>query len=417
MKLIKEIFNYHNSFLGIFIVLTISLYGVNHRYAHAGVLFLLFISLLMWRYPKPYYMAEVNELKKLTIYIFLAYPTSVLISLIIHNQWAIFYKELDNPLRFLLMIPIFLLLTKVKLDYRLIASAFSIGAIGIGLNAIFAFDGGRVALSYGNPISMGNVATALAVVSIAIVNSEHKFSLNIKLLSLAGLILGVSASLLSGSKGGWVSLAIVSIYGLYVWKISFSKKVSVVALTLLLLSLFDITMKNLPSSRLILFKQNIDCFIEDPRSECGLGSFGVRVWMILAGVYNFSNHPLAGSGLNTTVAMLNKAKQDDLIPNNVDSFNHLHNDFVEIISQMGIVGLSGYFIVFYGFIWVARKLQKLSNHRNPWSRVLFLNTILFFEFGMTQATLTHSSTITYFAFSNAILLGLAFRYLAEDTKN
>ena len=412
----KNIDMYRNTILGLLVLVAVTLFGVNHRYAGVGIFVLLIISLFMWNYPKPYLASEVNSLKRLTLFSFIAYPAAVFISLLIHQQWSIIDNELDNPLRFVFVIPIFLLLSKVKLDERWVVAAFSLGAIAIGINSIVTFTGGRVGLSYGNPISMGNVATALAIVSFIVVRGLFKSSLGLKFLSYLGLLLGVSASLLSGTKGGWISLLIVAFLGLYVWRVTYIKKASAVALVFLTLSFFDVAMKNLPSSRLVIFKQNIECFIEDPTSQCGMGSFGVRVWMNLAGVNNFLSHPIIGSGLDTSVTILDQAKKDALIPSNVRSFNHLHNDLVEIISQMGLVGFVGYAFLFGGFSWIALKLRKLSNNESPWATATLMNTILFFEFGMTQATLTHSSTITYFAFSNAILIGMAFRHVAQDEK-
>ena len=412
----KKIDIYRNTLLGLLVLVTVTLFGVNHRYAGVGILVLLMIGLFMWKYPKPYLVAEVSGLKKLTIFSFIAYPAFVFISLLIHQQWSIFDNELDNPLRFVYVIPIFLLLSKIKLDERWVITAFSFGAIAIGINSILSFTGGRVGLSYGNPISMGNVATALAVISLIVGIGSPKFHFGWRFISFVALLLGVSASLLSGTKGGWISLFMVAMYGLYVWRATYLKKVAVVGLALFTLFIFDGVMKNLPSSRLVIFKQNIECFVEDPRSQCGMGSFGVRVWMNLAGVNNFLNHPIIGSGLDSTIATLDQAKKDDLIPSNVSSFNHLHNDLVEIISQMGLVGFVGYAFLFGGFSWVSVKLRKLSNDENPWAVATLMNTVLFLEFGVTQATLTHASTITYFAFSNALLIGMAFRHAAQDER-
>mgnify|MGYP001007390991 CR=1 FL=1 len=405
---------YRSQLIGLLILAAVAMFGVNHRFGAIGVSFLVFVSLLMWKHQKPCFTPEVYSLRKLAIYVFLAYPIAVFMSLLIHQQWEIFDNELDNPVRLIFVIPIFILLSKIKLDERWVVLAFSFGAIAIGLNAIFSFSGGRVGLSYGNPIPMGNVATALAVISLMLGMSVKSLNLGFKFLSILALSLGVAASLLSGTKGGWVSLAIIALYGLFAWRATIFKKVVVVSLVFIALTVFDVAMKNLPSSRLIILKQNIECFIDDPASQCGMGSFGVRVWMNYAGINNFLNHPVTGSGLDTTSSVLDKAKNSELIPRNVHSYNHLHNDFVEILSQMGLLGFVGYVCLFGGFTWIAFRLRALSDHKNPWANALFINTLLFFEFGMTQATLTHASTITYFAFSNALLTGMAFRFMGHE---
>ena len=414
MKYTLNTGRYRSQLIGLLILAAVTMFGVNHRFGAIGVAFLVFVSLLMWRHQKPYFTPEVYNLRKLAIYVFLAYPVAVFMSLLIHQQWEIFDNELDNPVRLIFVIPIFVLLSKIKLDERWVVLAFSVGAIVIGLNAIFSFSGGRVALSYGNPIPMGNVATALAVISLMLGMSIKRFNLGLKFLSIIALLLGIAASLLSGTKGGWVSLTIIGIYGLFAWRATVVKKVVVVSLVFVALTVFDVAMKNLPSSRLVMLKQNIECFIDDPTSQCGMGSFGARVWMYYAGINNFLNHPVTGSGLDTTSSVLEEAKSSQLIPQNVRSFNHLHNDFVEILSQMGLLGFVGYVCLFGGFVWIALRVRALSHNMNPWGYALFINTLLFFEFGMTQATLTHASTITYFAFSNALLTGMAFRFMGHE---
>jgi len=226
--------NHMVNIVGILVTLSITLFGVNHRAAIYVVAVLSFIGIFyqVFLFQYPYQFKQ----KKTLLITFLSYPALVFLTLIIHGQWDIFSHEMDNPLRFVLMIPIFFLLVRLDINERYVAAGFILGAAAIGLNAGINFESDRVGLSYGNPIPMGDVAVVLSIIAFYTVIMGRGFDISWKFISLVAFVLGIIATILSGTKGAWLAFIILYVYLIFFQiKKSFHKMFAIVSSAFFLL--------------------------------------------------------------------------------------------------------------------------------------------------------------------------------------
>ena len=127
------------------------------------------------------------------------------------------FGALDSPSRFIAAIPIFLFLRTLPISvlrwsdlsfasgaYASLASAYSRHATGEG----------RLGSSFLNPIHFGNIAL-LWHTSVLSLHWWCKDGLAVRILKIGGLFAGLSASLLTGSRGGWVAIPLVVFILLY----------------------------------------------------------------------------------------------------------------------------------------------------------------------------------------------------------
>jgi O-antigen ligase len=83
---------------------------------------------------------------------------------------------------------------------------------------VFVLDIGRAEGAAGNPIPFGNTAIVLATVALVsgvMLPFEGRFAKKKRIFVIAAGVAGVGASLLSGSKGGWMSLFIIGVSVVY----------------------------------------------------------------------------------------------------------------------------------------------------------------------------------------------------------
>ncbi len=148
------------------------------------------------------------------------------------------YRELDRPLRFLLMVPVLLLLLRCSGPRVLLWVGSILGAYGAFAFAIydrFVLDKPR-AEGLDMAVTFGNVAILLGFLSATA--ALYYFSQRRYLwltLALIGFVLGVMASLLSGTRGGWLVLPPLLLFlGWYSRGLLGSKTITALALVMLL---------------------------------------------------------------------------------------------------------------------------------------------------------------------------------------
>lgn len=88
-------------------------------------------------------------------------------------------------------------------------AAGALAALGVGLWAARDWGEGRMGSAFLNPIHFGDIALILGVLSALSINWWRKDPLTVRLLKVGGLLAGLVASLLTGSRGGWVALPFI----------------------------------------------------------------------------------------------------------------------------------------------------------------------------------------------------------------
>ena len=398
---------------GILVFLTLATYGWNHRVAGGLILLLVLTSLVvLFTQPKPAHSPVNDRLVKLSIVSFISLALGVVISLALHQQWQMAGRELDNPARFLLVIPVFLAMLRMDLNPKYLVWGLVAGAVLTGLMAYSQYTGTNVSLSHNHHIPFGNVATSIAILSaLALWHLGDKGKMQLFLAAVA-FGFGFLASILSGARGGWISVVTFFFVILLIYRAHVRSKVVFVLVSFVGVFLLNSLSGGYIISRVLAGYQDLACFIASEGDVCG--SLGARLWMWQVAVTHFLEHPVIGSGLNTAEALLSEATQAGVIPAGI-SYGHFHNDFLEMASAQGLIGMVSYLGLYMIPIYIAFSLSK-SVSASPWSVLITLNSVLFMEYGLSQAALTHASSGTFLAFLMALLMGYGMRSSIERAR-
>ena len=118
-------------------------------------------------------------------------------------------KAMDNPMRWLLMLPIFFLLRRYKLDWRLISIGLSVGVlitVGIAIYEVYFLGYSRATGGMNQAITFGQLMVAtdmlLWVFMIFAWNNNNKLLATILLIASLVAFYG---SLLSVTRGAWLA--------------------------------------------------------------------------------------------------------------------------------------------------------------------------------------------------------------------
>ena len=143
-----------------------------------GGISVIYTLVYFFKFKQKWQLAKADEW---LIFSFLFYFITFLLSIIINKDS---FREIDNPSRILLFIPLLLLFSQFPIKIKTILYSVPVGAMITGLTALFQ----KFQLGYLKPfpeimhIQVGNIAISLATYSLVIaiyftVKKEYKFAL------------------------------------------------------------------------------------------------------------------------------------------------------------------------------------------------------------------------------------------------
>jgi O-antigen ligase len=369
------------------------------------------ISLAWLRLPKPLTRLAPIQWDCVDTRLCLA-MASVLVAVLISEMWhgAVIPSTLDSPSRFLAAAPLFLVLRQ-GLPRTLAWSdlSFALGALtslGILLIAPQGLGDDRVSSPFLNAIHFGDIALILGALSILSLNWWRKDGLAVRSIKVAGLIAGLAASVLTGSRGGWIAVPFVAALILYVrgrgksrrWKVLLS-----LAIVAILASIFVFS----PAARDRVgdISTDLTAYKHGQRDT----SLGVRLQLYEAAVQIVKGHPLLGLGAHGfRDSMQSFADAGTLTPMAAQlGRGETHNQFFAYLTNYGIVGglaLLSIYVVPGMIFW-----KRLNAPTGPASRAALMGltfVVAFWIFGLTVETFDLKMTVSFYATMVAILTAL-----------
>lgn len=237
------------------------------------------------------------------IYFFFLSPLiAILLSQIIRGDFEI--RAYDGPLRFILAIPLFIYINNKNFDFiKVISWALPISIIIIYVVSliplshfgmpIFSNDS-RLTVKHLDPIIFGNYSIIFAFCCLFLITVET--NKNHLLFLILGFILGVTLSIQSQSRAGWIAgIFLLKILIILNWKLFKSHILisSVIIITLITSITFTLITDNLVSSRINVAITEIQLWFNNPHIYT---STGTRLSMWKLSGYLFSINPLSGYG-------------------------------------------------------------------------------------------------------------------------
>ena len=334
---------------------------------------------------------------KWLIFSFLFYFITFLLSIIINKDS---FREIDNPSRILLFIPLLLLFSHFPIKIKTILYSVPVGAMITGLTALFQ----KFQLGYLKPfpeimhIQVGNIAISLATFSLVIaiyftVKREYKSAL----FSFIGVMLAMSTSALSGARGGWVGLPIVLLTILFLYRQYISKKlifslVSVIGIgitTLITNPKFGI------EQRYNAAKSDITLYLEKNNKNSSLGA---RFDMWKNALIAIKQAPLFGHGSKGYESFKDQQIKSKQMAQTTLQFNSLHNQYLESWVKRGFVGFIGLMLVtLMPLFYFIRNLKEPSLEIKCVTILGITHVLSHLFYFISQSFLAHNSgSIFYF---------------------
>ena len=276
-------------------------------------------------------------------------------------------REFDGMSRLALSLPIFLLLVKVPVkSLKALGWGCAFGAIGAGLWALdsaihmTASEVERLGNDYTNPIPYGNTALLLGFLSAMSIRWDDRHRGLAILVKLLGLVGGVYASYLSGTRGGWLAIPLFLVlcslnFG---WIRQKRHWLAAVAIAVIAMAALLAT----PNGRGRLMATQADLMRLEQGAPAADSSIGARLQLWRASLRLFEAHPALGVGKgklkSSLQEMANAGEVSPLVVN-----QRAHSAFFSTIAELGSAGVLCLLLMYVGPLSLFSPLPKIAGPR------------------------------------------------------
>lgn len=324
---------------------------------------------------------------------------------VISNLWhGLNSSNYDKVLRFALAIPAFYLIRWTKPKSHWVWLGLVSGSILTALLAVYEklLLGIERASGFNHPIQFGNLAILMGLFCLAglgwatsLSNSAQRRFYSIAL--LLGAISGLFASMLSGSRGGWIGLPFVLLVLFKAYHCLFSLRTKIIGLVFCLITAIAIFyVPHLPVKE--RFQEAVSD-VQQYQAGNKATSVGARFEMWRGALQIIKEKPLLGWGQAEYLpAMKNLVNKEKIDPAAL-LFNHPHNEVLDKFAKQGLLGLLTLMTLYIAPIWYFS--PYLKHHNLSIRAVAVAGTILpvaYIDFGLTQGFLSHNSGVMMYAF-------------------
>lgn len=336
-----------------------------------------------------------------------------LLAIVLSETWhgRVVANTLDSPTRFLIVVPVFLLLRSgMRRALRWSDLSFAIGAVGTGAIMVLRphdWGGGRSASSFLNPIHFGDIALILGVLSALSIDWWKKDGPAVRGLKVFGALAGIAASLQTQSRGGWIALPVISALLLYVGLHGKSWRLKLAATALVtIVVIAPYWLSPVVHERFNMVAKDITDYLHGHRDT----SVGVRFQLWQAAFQLLKEHPLLGLGAaGYKQSMAGLAAQNMLTPVAAQlGMGETHNQLLAYAADYGVIGALALMVIyvapcvlFWKYLWSPDRVAR----RAALMGLAFV--VGFFVFGLTVETFDLKMTAAFYATTTAILAAIA----------
>lgn len=291
-------------------------------------------------------------------------------------------------------------------------AAGAVGALGVASYQYLVLHWNK-AEGFTNAIEYGGIAMYLGIALWAMALLGRWRRPQVAVLSLCGAC-GVLASLLSESRGSWVTVPLLLVV---IWFMAWRNGHQRIASGAIVAMLIGSAVMVLPAyqkfeQRAQLAVQEVQHYFAEPQKYADT-SVGQRLEHWRVAIHLIEERPVKGWGLDGYV----KAKQR-LVDNgeaypSILQYGHAHNEILDMWVKRGLIGVGILFFFYaaplYVFWPTSRRLMRIDAAQKPLLLALrsaaALLPLAYFGFGWTQVFFAHNSGQMFYIFSLAILWG------------
>jgi len=319
-------------------------------------------------------------------------------------------RDLEKPSRMLAAFTVMLTVLACRpkrkaLWWGLIAGALA-GAVfivyqrwGMGVNR----PGGLI-----NSITFGDIMLCMSMLCLA---ATLDFSGRAVLWPALGALAGLTGSIATGTRGGWVAIlfAIVLLvrYG-HVLHGRFRKGLALLALALLVSTYF------IPQTGV---RERVHQGVSDVQQYFGGGetytNVGIRLELWRGALHLIGRHPVLGASAPVVRAELEDMVARHQIHPYVLNFEHFHNDMLQVLVYGGVVGLLAWSATLVmPFLFFLRQMKGGALNAPALAGALLV--LGYFSFGLTEVIFWSVRSNMFYAMMLFLLAGLCLNAKEEQ---
>ena len=366
---------------------------------NGAFLLLLLLSVLAYR---PRAMQPWN--REMTFY-FLAMasmPLAIFLSQSYHHHYS--GHPYDAASRYLLAVPIFILLQRVRFNVvAMVQYAFPLATIA-GCLMLRPIDDGRYGISTLDLIHFGNFELVLGVLSVLSVDWTGRDKLLVRVLKIIGFLAGIYASIVSGSRGGWIAVPIFLMIFIYfrLGRIS-TKTLLAVPLVLIMGGGIVYTASHEIHHRVDeVFSDFTSLHHGNPDT-----STGIRLQLFKAAADIFVQNPVFGVGPEGFAKEMDPMlKTGKITPLAADlGKGEVHNELLSKAAGMGMLGLIAMLSIYLVPCRIFYQAMRSDTDQVRQAGMLGLIFVGgFMMFGLTAETLNLTMATAFYSLTVAVLL-------------
>ncbi len=305
------------------------------------------------------------------------------------------FKVLDQPVRWVLLLPVFFLLRRYLVDWRLVAVGLGIGtliSVSIAHYQVYYLDIHRAFGTSNHTIPFGELMVVVSLLLWMFVS--YAWDKGCKYLSFFLLVASVFAfygSLLSATRGAWlVYVFMILIWIIHTLKKGLFRKKYLFSTPMLLRVFFAIIVFYAVSQtdQYQIFKSRINITIDNVSSENYNTATGNRVVIYKKSIESIMKHPF-GVGTNNFILI------DQIGP----VYGHAHNEILNLWVENGIQGVLTLLILLglaFKVFW--RNLNHDNNLVGVYAACGLILITSYAIFGLSQSIFSHQQTLIFFIF-------------------
>ncbi|MDN2677690.1 O-antigen ligase family protein [Janthinobacterium sp. SUN033] len=375
--------------------------AVNSGYSFGALVLLLASSWLLWKRPR----LHLQRRDYLLMGVMLAYFLIFTANMLYHGDPA---RELDMPLRVLLAVPVLLLLIAYPPRAAAWWSGLAIGAIaGAALAATQYIPSSpfRPQAATSNAIHYGNVSMLFGMLTLCgiewAIKQRHRIAWSVLL--LAGGLIGIFGSIISGSRGGWLALPVCGC----IIVVHYARTRGKHYMTGLLAALLAVAVLSYIVPNSPVLERATDA-VEDLKkfedSDNVSTSVGQRLEMWRTALTLSNDHLWFGMGRNGYLEAKKKLSAEGKMSEIVLHYTNAHNDYIDSLVKRGIFGLLALLLLFLVPLTLfTRALRHGPASAQPFALAGVMLCTCYMIFGLTTSSLTLNIGIIMLVFPMVIL--------------
>jgi O-antigen ligase len=268
-----------------------------------------------------------------------------------------------------------------------------------------------------NAITFGDIALCLALVALAAA-IDYRHSTRKAIVPALGAVAGLAGTVMTGTRGGWIALALAAVLFLTYAHLLRSRRVR-----LLLVGSFALFASTffIPATGV---QARVGQGVDDVRTWLDGGSaytnVGVRLELWKGAGYLIQERPLFGRDPDMVRAGLRRLAAEGKIQEVILPVEHLHNDALQALATGGVFGLLAWLgILATPFAFFARMLGREAHRARPqFAPALagMLVVLSYFSFGLTEVIFWSLKGSMFYALMVFLLMGFCLNVKDELDK-